>query len=70
MSEREVFVTSEVNGSSLRKVRQPGAPLYRTPILYWTGVTIELHLLSGVVSNSNGLSSFDEGIKGKVNVVV
>jgi len=40
--------------------RQSGASHHRTPILYWTGVTIEMHLLSGVVSNSDGLSSFDE----------
>ena len=36
------------------------ASLHRIPTLYWIGVTINKHMLSGVVSNSDGLSSFDE----------
>ena len=43
-----------------RTNRQFGASLHRIPTLYWIGVTIEKRLLSVVVSNSNGLSSFDE----------
>ena len=39
---------------------QFGTSLHRIPTLYWIGVTIEKCLLSGVVSNSDGLSSFDE----------
>ena len=38
------------------------ASLHRIPTLYWIGETIEKlsGLLSGIVSNSDGLSSFDE----------
>ncbi len=40
--------------------RQSGAPHPRTPTRFLIGAVIEKHLLSGVVSKSDGLSSFGE----------